>query len=183
MVEVWRDIEDYVGSYQISNFGRVRSLERIENCRGRGKRLNKGRFLKQFNGKDKYKFVSLCKYGKTKQCSVHRLVAQAFIPNPDNLPCINHKDENKSNNSVNNLEWCTIAYNNNYGTAIQRRVEKQSKPVLQYTLNGEFVNEYPSVMETARQTGILQSNISMCCLGKRKTAKGFIWRYKKNGGD
>lgn len=120
MQEVWKDVAGYEGLYQVSNLGRVASLERI---------TSKGvhvpyKLLSQSNDKDGYKKVGLYKDGKVEVGRVHRLVATAFIPNPYNYPVINHKDENKQNNVVDNLEWCTVKYNANYGTAIQRRSDK-----------------------------------------------------------
>ena len=106
---VWKDIPGYEGKYQVSNIGQVRSL----NYRGN---TGKTKILKQDTGRDGYKRVVLCKDGKYKKYLVHRLVAMAFIPNPHNYPIINQKDENKTNNQYKNLEWCTIQYNNNYGT-------------------------------------------------------------------
>ena len=110
---------------------------------------------------------------------VHRFIAECFIPNPENLPCINHKDENKTNNHVNNLEWCNHKYNNNYGTSKKRIGEKLSKKVLQYTKEGEFVKEWDSTIEIQRQLGFKQSNISACCRGAKhyKSAYGFVWSY------
>ena len=173
MNEIWKDITGYEGLYQISSWGRVKSFHR-----------NKEKLLKLNPVKDGYLCVYLFKNGKGKQHQVHRLVAQAFIPNPDNLPCVNHKDEVKTNNHVGNLEFCSYQYNNTYGTAIQRRKEKrlngvQSKTVYQYTLDGEFVAEYPSTREVERQLGFYQTAISSVCLGKGKTYKGYIWRYKE----
>ena len=113
-MEEWRDIEGYEGLYQISNLGRVKSFPRP---------TTPGGILKINKRKDGYCSVMLCKNGKTKRFSVHRLVAQAFIPNPNNLPIINHKDENPSKNIVDNLEWCDYEYNNNYGTLPKRLSE------------------------------------------------------------
>lgn len=108
MQEIWKDIRGYEGYYQVSNFGNVRSVDRVDShCRNL-----KGRILKLSNGT--YKSVTLSTNNVCKNHSVHRLVAEAFIPNPNNLPCINHKDEDKHNNNVNNLEWCTYGYNNDY---------------------------------------------------------------------
>lgn len=156
MEETWKDIQWYDG-YQISNLGRVKSFK-----------YNKEKILRPKNVKQ-YLIVSLCKQGKVKNYLVHRLVAEAFIPNPQNLPQVNHIDEDKTNNCMDNLEWCDAKYNSNYGT----RNEKISKQVLCV----ETGIIYPSTMEIKRKLGFVQSNISMCCNGKRKTAYGHTWRY------
>lgn len=167
MEEIWKDIEGYE-NYQVSNMGRIKSLN--YNHTGEEK------ILKSYKMKG-YLVICLFKHGKSKWSTVHRLVAQAFIDNPNNLSQINHKNEIKDDNRVENLEWCDRKYNINYGTCIQRRKEKQSKIVYQYTLKGKLVREWPSTMEVERELGYLQSNISKCCLGKYKTAYGYIWRY------
>lgn len=171
--EIWKDIKYYEGLYQGSNWGRVKSLERID-CIGHHR---KERILKLSTDKDGYLYVYLYKNGKGKNFSVHRLVAEAFLPNPHNYPCVNHKDENKQNNNVDNLEWCNVKYNNTYGTRIERVSKKQSKPVLQYTLDGQFVKEWESTRECGRN-GFNQQTISACCRGKLKTHKDSIWKYK-----
>ncbi len=115
MIEVWKSINGYDGLYEVSNYGRVRSLDHYD-CLGR---LQRGRVLKpQRDGKGLYLHIGLWKDGKSKPRNIHRLVAEAFIPNPNNLPEVNHKDENKLNNSVSNLEWCDHKYNNNYGSKV-----------------------------------------------------------------
>lgn len=139
-------------------------------------RTGKMRKVKQTKQKDGY-----LRFGcNGKMTSVHRFIAECFILNPDNLPCINHKDENKQNNCVENLEWCTHKYNSNYGTAKQRWAEKQSKKVYQYTKNGELVKEWVSLHEIERVLGFDCRNISACCLGKKKSAYDHLWRYKDN---
>lgn len=164
----WRDIEGYEGYYQVSIDGDVKSLDRWAN--------GKEKILKSKIGSSGYLLVGLRKDGKSKSFLVHRLVAQAWIPNPDNLPCVNHKDENPSNNRVENLEWCTYEYNLNYGTAQQRRAEKQSKAVVGIKPDtGEVVAEFPSAAEAGRNG---YQDVSRCCLGKSKTCKGLIWYYK-----
>lgn len=115
MKEVWKDVVGYEGLYQISNTGKVKSLPKWA-----GKSLRKERILKTPPDKDGYIKVVLCKNNKTRFLSVHRLMAEVFIPNPNNFPQINHKDENKQNNNLDNLEWCTCKYNINYGTRTER---------------------------------------------------------------
>ena len=125
-----------------------------------------------------YLLYKLSKDGKQYTIRAHRLVALHFIDNPYNLPQVNHKDEDKTNNNVNNLEWCDAKYNINYGTCIERiKKHQHSKPVLQYTLDGQFVKEWESLAE-AHQNGFHRSHIIDCCKGKLKTHKGFIWKYK-----
>ena len=165
MQEIWKDIEGYENLYQVSNLGRVKSL-------GNGGSNSKERILKQLN-KNGYFGVCLCKEGKTKCFDIHRLVASEFIPNLDNLPMVNHKDECKANNRVDNLEWCSAKYNNNYGTRIQRITEKKSKQVLCV----ETGKIYPSLRQAERELGISHNNISAACRGLQKTCGGFHWRY------
>ena len=168
-MEIWKDIEGYEGLYQVSNEGRVRSV-----------RNNK--ILKPSN-LDKYPIVIFSVDGKRFGKRVHRLVAEAFIPNPQNLPCVNHKDENKTNNKVENLEWCDHYYNNHFGTKYERQAATQrnrvdcSKTLYQYDLNGVLINIYPSVHEAVRQLGIKKQGILSICSGKRKTYKGYRWSY------
>lgn len=174
-MEVFKDIKGYEGLYQISNYGRVKSL----NYNNTGKE----RILIPGKGRSGYLQVKLCKKGKQKNHLVHRLVAQAFMPNPDNLPEVNHINEVKTDNRVENLEFCDRKYNTNYGTGIQRKAEKQingklSKTVYQYSLNGVLVAEYPSTNEVERQLGYSHGNISKCCNGEYKQVYGYIWKYK-----
>ena len=174
MTEIYKDIKNYEGLYRVSNLGNVMSLNY--------NRTGKPKLLKPGKDKHGYLFVILYKDGKKKKFFVHRLVAEAFIPNPDNLPCVNHKDENKTNNSVENLEYCTHEYNINYGTRNERAAKantngKCSKRVLQFTLDGEFVREYPSTHECERN-GFEHSSVIRCCKGKQKTHKGFRFMYK-----
>ena len=165
--EIWCPIKGYEGLYEVSDQGRVKSLK-----------FGKGKILKPFRNKGGYLRVGLCKNGEMKQCFVHRLVAKTFIPNPDNLPEVNHKDEDKENNSVQNLEWCTDKYNTNYGTRTQRQAEKLSKPVLQLTKSGVFVREWKSTRDVERNLGFNHGNISLYCNGKRKSSNGFVWKFK-----
>jgi hypothetical protein len=171
--EIWKDVVGYEGLYKVSNKGRVWSIPR----------LNRGRvfggYLIRF-GIDKRNrcVVALHNNGKSKTFIPARLVATAFIrePNPDEE--INHLDENPLNNCVENLEWCSHKYNCNYGTRIERIKEKQNMPILQYTLDGEFVAEHASMHIAAESIQAEAGHICDCCLGNRKWAYGFFWRYK-----
>ena len=165
--EKWKDIKGYEGLYQVSNLGNIKSF-------GYGKAI----LLKQFKD-GKYLSVNLCKDKKHKKYKVHRLVAEAFIPNPNNLPIINHKDENKYNNNVENLEWCSVAYNNRYGKRGEKISNAKSKIICQYDLNGILVAEWKGIKKINIGVKVNPSDISACCLGKQKTSKGFIWKYKE----
>lgn len=136
------------------------------------------RILKQITDNDGYKIVNLNKNGVEKTYKVHRLVAHTFIPNHENLPQVNHKDEDKSNNCVDNLEWCNGKYNCNYGTRTERQKVKTSKPILQYTKNGNLIGEFPSIHEASRHTNIFLTNISACCNCERRSAGGYKWKFK-----
>ena len=155
MQELWRDINGYEGLYQISNFGNVKSVERVVK-RGTNFKPVCERVLKT-GDKDGYKYVILSKNGKTKTGWVHRLVAQAFIPNPDKLLCINHKDENP----------------------IKAAVSKR-KSVLQYTKDGKFIREWSHAREAAEALGLSKRAIYECCVGRSKTSGGYIWKRKEN---
>lgn len=171
MKEIWKDITGYEGLYQISNNGNVKSL-------GNNK-TKKEKILKPSVDGDGYLFVKLCKNRKLKYFKVHRLVAQAFISNPNNLPQVNHKNEIKDDNRLENLEWCDAKYNINYGTRTERVAEKKSKQVLQIDKNtNEVIAEFPSTIEVQRQLGYNQSDISNCCRGKRNTAHSYKWKFK-----
>lgn len=170
--EVWSPVKGYEGLYAVSSMGRV-------------KNLRTGKILKPSKTKNGYLKVNLWKNGKCKQTRVHRLVAEAFLGNPGNKPCVNHLDEVKTSNHYSNLEFCTHKENNNYGTHNERVAEtltngKLAKKVYQYALNGEFIKEWSSTHEVERQLGYANQLISRCCLDKRPTAYGFKWSYKKS---
>ena len=170
MVEIYKDIVGYEGLYKVSNFGNVMSFW------GKTPKLLKPRN----NGKG-YLFVGLSNHNKPrKNFYLHRLVAQAFLTNPNNYPVINHKDENKLNNNVSNLEFCTQQYNLKYGSHYERVSKALYKPVLQFSKNGNFVNEYPSIKDAKIKTGIDESNIGKVCKGKLNSAGGFLWKYKQS---
>lgn len=176
MIEIWRDIKDYEGLYQVSNFGRVRSLGNGNSNR------SKVKILKPGNTRG-YLRVCLCKDGKEKNFLVHRLVAEAFIPNPLNLPQVNHKSEDKKDSRVENLEWCDHKYNMNYGTRNKSISKKNtngklSKPVLQYSQDGTLICEWVSASEIERQLGYIRGGISNCCRGETTQAYGYLWKYK-----
>ena len=169
--EYWKPVVGYEGLYEVSNFGRVKSIPRNGT-------VKYARILKPVTNRYGYSYVILCKNGKVKSFLVHRLVAEAFIQNNDNLPCVNHKDECKTNNNVENLEWCSEKYNCNFGTRNERVSKKLSKSILQYTLDGEFVKEWKSAKQAEREGGFSSANITACCRGERKTHQNFIWKYK-----
>lgn len=171
-MEKWKPVKGYEGLYEVSNCGNVKSLAR----RDRNNRGVSERILRMAANTSGYNRVILAKDGTRKTCYVHRLVAEAFIPNGNELPMINHIDENKLNNRVENLEWCTAKYNSNYGETGKRIAEALSKAVCQYTPSGAFVAEYCSSQEANRVTGIPQGNISRVINGERRTAGGYIWR-------
>ena len=178
MIEIWKDVKGFEGFYKVSNLGRVKGLERVSS----DKRFLPERILATslYNG---YFMAKLCVNGKSKRMLVHRLVATAFIPNPHNFPHINHIDENKTNNIVDNLEWCTPRYNSNYGTGKARAREayilNNSKEIYQFDLDGNFVNSYRSISEASDATNAPRSEICSCCKMKESSisSHGFMWRY------
>lgn len=196
--EEWREVVGYESLYMVSSDGRIKACEKPDQ---RGY-IRKEKYLKPCKSGSKNHYqalqVRLYKDGTGKMFRIHRLVAEAFIPNPDNLPCINHKDENPFNNKVENLEWCTHAYNITYGTARARAGQKnstklknrsdQSKWVIKLSLDNEILHFYPSTAQASRETGIKRTAIGACCRGKKvkdkdgryytpKTAGGYIWKY------
>lgn len=175
-MEVWKDIEGYERSYQVSNKGRVRSLDRITND---GKAL-KGKILCQTYAGKGYLSVMLSKDGKTQRKNIHRLVAEAFLPNPNNLPEINHKSERKNENFVENLEWCDHKYNNTYGGKIERGSKHNKVPVVQCTMDGEeLFCWFSGVDAVAENPQLRATSIAACCRGRIKYHKGYKWKYGK----
>jgi hypothetical protein len=179
MLEVWKDIEKYKGLYQVSNKGRVRSLDRVDPLG----RMRKGKIMAPQPNRLGYYMIRLSKNGVRGSIAVHRLVATAFIPNPDDKKEVNHKDGIKSHNYDSNLEWVTRsenithAYNNGLATQSNRRHnDYRSKPVAQM-LNGKIIRTYLSAMDASRQSGYSQGNISNCCRGRQKSAYGYQWKY------
>lgn len=172
----WRDIKDFEGLYQISTSGEVKSVERIKQNNLGFQKVNE-RIRKLSKDKDGYLQVCLSKEGRHYLKKIHRLVAEAFLPNPDNLPVINHKNENKEYNRVENLEWCTVKYNTNYGNGITKMAITQGRPVLQL-YNGYVIEEFYSTQKASKETGVPQANIYKVCVGERRTAGGYEWRFK-----
>ena len=177
-MEIWKDIKGYEGYYQVSDHGRVRSQDRTVIFSDGHVHYYKTKVLTPCPEKDGYLLVCLRKNGRKQTPKVHRLVAQAFIPNPHGLPIINHKDQNRTNNHVSNLEWCTNKYNVTYGNACRKRSLPRMKAVVQLTLDGRFIAEYESASEASRQTGFNRGHICEVARGKRPTANGFLWRWK-----
>lgn len=196
MEEIWKDIQGFEGLYQVSNKGRVRSLT----VSGEVKRVLKP----AFDGKKNYLFVGLHRDGKVKLKNIHRLVAETFLPNPNGYPQVNHINEIKTDNRVDNLEWCTIKYNSNYGNAktnminsrkknpnykqsiIQGQITRNKKgcsgaekPVLQYSLQGDFIREWNSLTAIETEMGINRSGIARCCNGIFRQCKGYLWKFKQ----
>ena len=193
MLEIWRTAiykgVIYEGLYKVSNLGKILSLN-YKNT-GRAELLNPSD-----NGYG-YLQVNLSKNGKEKTCKVHRIVAETFLPNPEGKPCINHKIEGKKGKTMNmvffnkdgtidkertTIEWTTYEENNNYATHNERAAKaringKCSKKVLQFSLTGDFIREWPSTAECGRN-GFNRSHIAACCRGERKSAGGYIWMYK-----
>ena len=198
MIEEWRDIKGYEKLYQVSNLGRVKSLpkfHRTSKFYSSIGYMSKEKILKPLKQSCNYLQVDLCDInGKRRKKYIHKLVAEAFIDNPNNLPQVNHKDGNKLNNSVDNLEWCTCKENILHGiknglkiykkgtqNAMYGKYVKSSNraiPILQFDLNNNFIKQRDSQIEIQRELGYKQSVISNCCNGRGKTAYGYIWKHK-----
>lgn len=176
MEEIWKDIEGFEGLYKVSNLGRVMSVHRYNRGRIFGDKIK----IPSIDRRNRIT-MQLHKQGKTCNIVLARLVAKAFIPNPNDYPEVNHLDENPLNNTADNLEWCTHKYNCNYGTRIQRIKEKQNMAVMQYTLDGKFIAEYDSMHIAADTIKQEAGHICDCCLGNRSYAYGYFWRYKDDG--
>lgn len=189
MEEIWKPVKDYEGLYEVSSMGRVKSLNY--------RRTGKEKVLKGKLNNSGYLKVTLCKEGKAKEYFIHRLVAIAFIPNPDNLPCIDHINTIKTKNEVVNLRWVTYKENNDNPLTKKKSIENHadmsgsnnpfygkygkdfptSRKVIQLTLEGELVKIWDCILDTKRQGGFSHDCVSACCKGKQKTHKGYKWMY------
>lgn len=190
--EVWKDIPDYEGWYQVSNFGRIKSVDRqfmLQRVCDNVPRIitRKACIIKACTKRGDYLTCHLKKNGTSKSVKFHQVVCKAFHPNPGELPEINHINEVKTDNRADNLEWCTRRYNATWGTVIERNRQKRinnpllSRKVYQYDKEGKFISAYPSIKEAAKVVGAKETNIaSVCNNGKSSTAAGFIWSFTKD---
>lgn len=170
MEEVWKDIKGYEGHYQVSSLGRVKSVK-----------FHKERIMKMSIDSDGYVVLHLTRNNTRKNVRVHRLVAEAFIPNYSNHPQVNHKDEDKTNNAVSNLEWCDCSYNNNYGNRNSKAgkaiAKKLSKPIEQRSYDGKLIKVWSSFAEIKRELGFDTKCIWLCCKGICNKSQGYKWNY------
>lgn len=176
-MEVWKNVDGYKGLYQVSNLGDIKSLDKIVKCKGNNTRISKGKILKQIIKKTGYSQVVLYKNNIRKYISTHRIVAQAFIPNPNNKSCVNHIDGNKLNNNISNLEWCTHIENMNHAWQNGLVVGKK---VLMESLNNIPLLCFFSVKDAYIYLNKnYKGGISGCCNGYQKSAYGYKWKYIK----
>lgn len=181
MKEIWKDIPNYEGLYQISNLGRIKSLKRYVKNK-HGKRIVKEKILTNYINGTGYYAVNLRKECGIDIKRVHRLVAESFIPNPNNLPQVNHIDGNKLNNNIENLEWCNCSYNvkEAFRLGLNKHIDfVKRKEILQFNLKNEFIKEWKSIYDAWKNTNIPRSCINKVCQGKQKTAGNYIWKYKE----
>lgn len=164
MEEIWKPIQGYEGLYSISSFGRVYSYYS-------NKILSPGKTL------DGYLYVILSKNKTKKIHLLHRLVSIAFIPNPNNYPIVNHKDEDPSNCNINNLEWCDYSYNNLYSDVGNRATKHLRRKVYQYDFQGNLINVFDSLRECGRRLNFSSGDISRCCQDKINSYNGYFWSY------
>lgn len=178
--EIWKPIQNYESIYEVSNLGNVKSLDRIVKYKDGRQCFCKGKILKPSVDINGYLYAVLSKNGISTNVKIHRLVAQAFIPNSESYPFINHKDEDKTNNCADNLEWCTTKYNNNYGTHNKKlSTSKTLNNILQFSLDGQFIKEWLNPREVERELNIDNASIYRVLNNKQHTAGGYIWRHKK----
>lgn len=185
MKEIWKDIKGYEGLYQISNLGMVKRIKRnlYVNAYNKSIVINAEKILKLNHVKSGYIFITLTANNTKRTLKVHRLVAEAFIPNPENKPEVNHINGDKCDNRVENLEWCTHAENMNHASK-NNLLHIQSgnnngncKKINQYTLDNKLIKKWHSIYEITKETGFERHSITRCCTNKLKTYKGYIWKY------
>ena len=191
MKEIWKKINEYEENYEISNLGNVRSLSHKvkSGIKNQDYIVMRGKTLRIYQDRpNDYKYVKLSKNNKVIKKYVHRLVATAFIPNPSNMPQVNHKDGNKGNNNVNNLEWTTClenihhAFRNNLVSIKHGAEHHYAKKIIQYDINGNFIKAWGSISDAASQLKICRTAIANCCRYKphHHTAGGFKWKWNEN---
>ena len=163
-VETFVKIEGFE-KYEVSNLGKVRNMKT-------------GKILKPILRRDGYLVLCLYGHNKQKHLLLHRIIATAFVDNPDEKPCVNHIDENKLNNDLSNLEWCSVRENNVHGTRMKRIAEKRFKKVIQLDLNDNVLNVFESIKQAGQETGVFATSISACCNGRIKSSGGFKWKRK-----
>lgn len=171
---VWKPVVGYEGLYEVSNCGKVRSVEHYTN----GHHLMAKELTPKKSGR--YFYVKLYKNAKPRTIRLHRIVAEAFVPNPMRKPQVNHIDGNKENNSASNLEWCTQAENNRHAidNGLQNpriMIEATKKRVRQFSMDGKLIKEWDSLTDAASKLGLQVSNISHCCKGRIRSTGGFKW--------
>ena len=180
-MEIWKDIKGYEGIYQISNLGNIKSLDHYIRQRNNNYKLYHGKTLKPYMTSTGYYKIDLHNGKKRKIMLIHRLIANAFIPNPDDLPEVNHIDGNKTNNNIDNLEWCTRSDNikHSYKNKLHIHCPK-NKPVKQININtGQIINTYKSINDAARCLDLRHESISACAKGVTNSYGGYKWEYKK----
>ena len=178
-IEVWKDVDEFDGVYQISNFGRLKSVERTVK-HPKGECVIKGKFLSEVVNKKGYIEYQITYNSKHYGRKAHRLVANAFIPNPQNLPQVNHIDGDKTNNKASNLEWCTNRHNVIH--AYENQLHK-TRPIIQFDLDGNEIKKWKSAGEIQRELGLRRSHIHEACKGKRKTFHGYVWKFESEVGN
>jgi hypothetical protein len=175
--EIWKDVVGFEGLYIVNCHGEIRSVDHYVKC-NTGTRLVRGKTLKPCDRGNGYPFVTMGKDGKQYNMSIHRVIAIAFLPNPDRLPEVNHKDTDPSNYDLSNLEWCDRTYNNNYANRAYKVAQMKKKEIEQIK-NGVVVKVWNSLSAIGRECGISTGNISECCNGRRNTAGGYMWKFKE----
>lgn len=182
-MEIWKDLTGYIGIYQVSNNGRIKSLSRKIVRKNGQIAIVKEKILKSKKDRYGYFFIVLSNNNIRKTILVHRLVAAAFIPNPENKPCIDHIDGDRANNHADNLRWVTVKENQNNPITKSKWIGKKAKPhhekAVEQIKNGIVVNVFVSIQEAARKGNFSATAICKVCKGKGNLHKGYKWRYKK----